>query len=211
MVVVILVAMLTVLAIPGMRRARDDRVAFDYARQFAGVLHRARTRAASRGAAHLVTLTPGAGGRGTIYLFEALDNAPAGAPTYGPNPVSSCKGLGQWDPAATFAPGTYDNQARIVEGVDLNTAGVNVDADIRAVYRVLSADQPFVAVCVTPGGTSYVGAGGSVAAAVTDMQGQLPFADVVEVRVQRGPVGAPVGLSRRILVAGSSAPRLKSE
>src|SRR5690348_10435510 len=76
MVVVLLVAILTALAMPSMSVARDDRLTFNYAQQIAGMIHRARARAAGRGAAHMVTVSPGAG-RGQFVLFEALDGTTA--------------------------------------------------------------------------------------------------------------------------------------
>ncbi|HSO40988.1 MAG TPA: prepilin-type N-terminal cleavage/methylation domain-containing protein, partial [Labilithrix sp.] len=51
MVVVVLISIIAVIATPAMRVARDDRLAFDYARRIEQMIDRARTRAAGRGGA----------------------------------------------------------------------------------------------------------------------------------------------------------------
>ena len=216
MVVVILISILAVLAVPQMREARDDRLAFDYARRIEQLIHRARPRAASRGAAHLVLATPG-GGRGQIFLFEALDNTP---PPAGPNPVSSCKTADQWVDALNFQPGiTVSNKVRLVEAVELNVAaGINVDADIKALFSIAGGapgSTTAIAMCVTPSGTTYVGAGSTAVDAITSNTGMvkavIPFASFFEVAVSRNRGAATVGLTRRVVVAGTAAPRIRSQ
>jgi prepilin-type N-terminal cleavage/methylation domain-containing protein len=209
MVVVVLISILAMIATPAMRVARDDRLAFDYARRIEQLVHRGRSRAAGRGAAHLFVAGP-SGLRGKFLLFEALDNTlPAAG---GPNPVSSCKGLAQWADAIAFVPGAVSNTARIVDGFDLDSAGVNVDADIRTAYAVNGVATPAIVICVTPGGATFVGQAGSIAAAVVDMQGQTTsFNTFLEMRVTRNRGGLPVGLQRRVIVAGGAAPRILSQ
>src|SRR5207245_1893651 len=85
MVVVVLIAILTALAVPTMSTARDDRLCFDFARRMASLVQHARSRAAARGAAHLIVFDGDTGGAGRAVVFEALDGASL------PNPVSSCK------------------------------------------------------------------------------------------------------------------------
>lgn len=208
MVVVILVAILAVMAAPAMRTARDDRMTFDYARQVSQLLHRARARAAARGGAHLVTLDKTTG-RGRFLLFEALDGSLA--VDGGPRPVSSCKEANQWSEIATFAPGVVGVRARIVDGVDLNTTGVNVDANIFADVKIANTATSFVVFCVTPAGTTYVGSGGDSNGALLAMQTALPFNDVLDVSVQRHDASnVALGLGRHVIVASSGAPRLRS-
>jgi prepilin-type N-terminal cleavage/methylation domain-containing protein len=209
MVVVILVSILSILAVPAMRRMRDDKAAFDYARQIQQLVHRARVRAQGTGGAHLVTYEQGSDMRGRVLLFEARDGSP---PPSGPNYASSCKLAAQWDEVASFVPGVVTGtRARIVEGVDLNTEGINVDADIRAVARLAGAATPAAAMCITPGGVTYVAAGGSVTDAILEMQRQTPFTELLEVRVSRFDGGLPIGLTRRVLAVGSASPRMRSE
>jgi prepilin-type N-terminal cleavage/methylation domain-containing protein len=217
MVVVVLIAILAMLAVPGMRTARDDRMAFDYARQIQQTIARARTRAAGRGGAHLIVAGP-SGVRGKVLLWEALDNV-AGPVPPGPNPVSSCKTLGQWAGVATYVPGTTAPTAlnRVIEGIDLNSLGVNVDADIRASFSMSDPAAPAtltpataIAMCVTPNGTVYAASGGDIDSAITAMQGTSPFTGVIQISVTRNSAGAPVGLKRNVMVAGAAAPRIQS-
>jgi prepilin-type N-terminal cleavage/methylation domain-containing protein len=208
MVVVILVAVLAVLAAPAMRVAKDDRMTFDYARQVSQILHRARARAAARGGAHLVAIDKGTL-RGRFLLFEALDGDPPA--DGGPRPVSSCKGQNQWAEVSTFAPGTVGNRARIVEGLDLDTLGVNVDANIFAEMSIGGTAASFIAFCVTPSGATYASAGSDINDAITKMQTSLPFASVLDVTIQRHDSGGgPLGLARHVLVASGGAPRIRS-
>ena len=209
MVVVVMISIIALIATPAMRVARDDRLAFDYARRVEQLIHRGRARAAGRGAAHLFAAGPAGSSRGRFLLFEALDGTlPANA---GPNPVNSCMGPTQWTAAGVFAPGDVSNVASIVDGFTLDNLGVNVNADIRTVFSVTGTTYPAVVMCVTPSGKTYVGKGNDIALAIADMQTQtVPFNSFMEVVVTRNQGGTPVGLQRHVIVAGSAAPRIKS-
>jgi prepilin-type N-terminal cleavage/methylation domain-containing protein len=233
MVVVVLIALLAMIAAPSMVRARSDRLAFAFARDVSGAIHSARTRAAGRGAAHLVLYlqSTSSGDRGTVVIFEALDGTNAGSNPAGPNPSSSCRRPNQWAYASTWAPSAAAdpaNFAAVVEGVTANSngnAGEVVEQEnirMKARFSTLgSATAPVdvtgaFAMCITPNGTTYYGSGASASAAITAMQQSTqPFVDIVEVDVARHAAGASnppiVGLNRRVIVAGSSAPRIKSE
>lgn len=203
-----LVAILAVIAAPAMRTARDDRLAFDYARQYSSVIHRASVRAMARGAAHLV-LIDAAGTRGKVRLFEAMDGT---LPPTGPRQVSSCKTPNQWNGAPGWEPPAADPPlSPPIDGVNLDSAGVNVDMNIGTTIRVGGADTGAVALCYTPGGNVYMGAGGSTAAAIAAMMIAPPFTGTVEVRVnRRDAANNPRGLTRRIVVGGAAAPRIQS-
>lgn len=210
MVVVVMISIIALIATPAMRIAREDRLAFDFARRTEQMIHRGRSRAAGRGAAHLmIAAQSGAPSRGKFLLFEALDGTAAPA---GPNPLSSCKATGEWAEAATFAPGTIGNNARIVDGFDNALAATS--SDIRAVMSVGGVASGAIAICVTPGGLTFVGqdSGGSVAAAIADMQSKTtPFNSFMDITFSRYRAGAVTGLQRHVLFAGSAAPRIKSE
>jgi prepilin-type N-terminal cleavage/methylation domain-containing protein len=215
MVVVVLIAILAMIAAPAMRVARDDRMAFDYARQIQQMTARARTRAAARGGAHLIVAGP-SGTRGKVLLFEALDNTAA---PLGPNPVSSCRGVGQWAPVVGFnaVTPTPTNLVAIVDGLELDTPGVNVDADIKAQFFMTPVTgagavvaTPALAICVTPNGTVVAAEGSDIATAITNMQSRSPFTGIAEIRITRNKGGLPVGISRNVTIAGSAAARIHS-
>jgi hypothetical protein len=210
MVVVVLISVLAVLATPAMRNARDDRLTFDFARRIEQLIQHGRTRAAGRGAAELFVASPAGGTRGEFLLFEALDGTPG--PT-GPNPISTCRGLGEWNDVLAWAPGVVGNSARLIDGFNMNdTAGVVVNADIRAQFYLTDVSQGAIVMCVTPLGTTYVGVGSNVSSAIVNMQAQvLPFNSFMEIRVTRNNGGVQAGLARRVLTAGTAAPRIKSE
>ena len=211
MVVVVLISIIAVIATPAMRVARDDRLAFDYARRIEQMIDRARTRAAGRGGAHLFVAVPsGTPSRGKFLLFEALDGTlPAAA---GPNPVSTCKGVNEWNDAIAFVPGAVSNNARIIDGLDLDSAGINTTADIQTTYRLGVAPVGAIALCISPGGTTYAGSGATIGAAIANMQLQtVPFNSVIDIAVTRNRGATAVGLQRHILVAGTAAPRIRSQ
>jgi hypothetical protein len=221
MVVVVLISILAVIAAPALRVARDDRMAFDYARTIQQLAQRARVRAAARGAAHLVLASPSGAGpsgpRGRVMMWEALDNTTAASG--GPNPVSSCKVVGQWALAAAYAGGgpPVSDLTHLIAGLELDTAGVNVDADITATFYIATdtttaipvAPVGALAICYTPSGSAFVGSG-STATAITDMQTQPPFTGVADIQVNRH-AGAVVGLTRHILIPGSAPARILSK
>lgn len=208
MVVIMLVALLAVMAIPAMRTARDDRIAFDYARQYSAIVHRASMRATARGAAHLVTIDA-ASTRGKIRLFEAVDATP---PPLGPRQVSSCKTPGQWVGVPSWAPPAAPPPlSPIIDGLDLDTLGVNVDMNVASVIRVAGVDAPAIALCYTPGGNVFMGAGGNVQGAIDQMVIAKPFTTHVEVRInRRDAANNPLGLTRRVIIGGAAAPRIQS-
>lgn len=217
MVVVVLVALLAALAAPSFSEARNDRIAFDYGRQFQQVLVQARARAAGTGAAHLVLLGPGAKKRGFARLYQAAD----GTAAPGPNPVSSCRADPiQWNEAVADPPNLAGTRARFVDFADINRGGVNDDMNLSAELRYGTSSAgttdvvQFVAVCITPAGVTYVGADTAAAAAISTMRTSSPFNGLVEVNIQRhlpGTTGAGIGLKRRLVLTGGSAPRLRSE
>jgi prepilin-type N-terminal cleavage/methylation domain-containing protein len=210
MVVVVLIAILALLASPVMRTARDDRMVFDYARQTQQLVHRGRVRAAGTGGAHLFVAAHGAG-RGVFQLFEALDGI-AGPTPPGPNPVSSCKTAGQWAGVPTYTVAT--NALRLIDGVDLDTAGVNVDANVVSTLRITPPTAPDVpaaalaiAVCVTGNGTIYAAGGTGVQDAIDKMVVAPPFSGVADITITRG---GGIGLVRSVVIAGAAAPRVLS-
>lgn len=217
MVVVVLVALLAALAAPSFSEARNDRIAFDYARQFQQVLVQARGRAAGTGAAHLVLLGPGAKKRGFARLYQAAD----GTAAPGPNPVSSCRAdSAQWTEAIADPPNLAGTKARFIDFSDINRAGVNDDMNLKAELRYgtssagTTTDVQYVAICITPGGITYVGADTAPTAAIATMRTSSPFNGLVEVLIQRhlpGASGDGIGLKRRLVLTGGSAPRVRSE
>jgi prepilin-type N-terminal cleavage/methylation domain-containing protein len=219
MVVVVLIAILAVLAAPALRVARDDRMAFDYARQIQQMAQRARARAGARGAAHLVLAGP-SGTRGRVTMWEALDNTSVASG--GPNPVSSCKAVGQWAVPAAFAGGAVGAPGftRLIAGLELDTLGVNVDADITASFFIANdttiaiptTPVAALAICYTPSGTTFVAGDTDTATAITDMQTQSPFTGVADIAINRhSAAAAVVGLTRHVLIPGSAPARILSK
>jgi prepilin-type N-terminal cleavage/methylation domain-containing protein len=223
MVVVVLISILAVIAAPALRVARDDRMAFDYARQIQQMAQRARARAAARGAAQLVLAGPSgtgpSGSRGRVTMWEALDNTTAASG--GPNPVSSCRGTNQWAVAGAYAAGTpaASNATHYIAGLDLASTGVNVDADITGTFymatdtslAIPTAAVPAFAICYSPTGSAFAAGGPDTATAITNMQVQPPFTGVADVQINRhGAANVNVGLTRHILIPGSGPARILS-
>ncbi len=218
MVVVVLIGIIAMLAVGSMTRARNERLIFDYARRFHGVIHHGQTRAVGRSSPHLVLLDGGQTGRGRAVLFEGADGFNTGTAAPAPDRDNKCSShnwtwtYSGWAPGLT--DGTYLNEP--IEGLDLSDTtgtGVNVTEDITATYLVNGVAQPAVAICYSRSGTPYVGYGGSLAAAVTDpITGVVvatPFTGVVEVNVLRHVAGTAVGQGRKVILASGSAPRIR--
>jgi prepilin-type N-terminal cleavage/methylation domain-containing protein len=219
MVVVLLVALLAMLAAPSMSEARNDRAAFDYARQYQQVIQRARSRAAGTGASHLALLGPGTGGRGFVRIYAALDGEPKlPLNQIGPNPVSSCKQIGQWTDAATDPIVLTSTTAKFIDFADINRGGINADMGLKAELfgtgLNLSGTLPvdgFIALCVTPSGVTYAGGGATATLAITNMRTATPFTGTAEVEIQRHSGATGIGIKRRVIITGGGAPRVRSE
>jgi type II secretory pathway pseudopilin PulG len=219
MIVVLLVAVLAALAAPAMSEARNDRITFDYARQYQQLLVQARSRAAGTGAAHLAVLRSYNGNpRGWIRLYAALDGVLPAPPVGGPNPVSSCKANNQWTQALQDPILLNGTTARFIDYADLTRAGVNDTMDVRAdlfagtgALNAASAPVAYIVVCITPSGVTYVGSGADALTALAMMRAASPFTGVAEVRIQRHSAGTGIGLRRRVMITGGGAPRLRSE
>lgn len=209
MVVVLLISILTVIAVPAMRTARDDRLAFDYARQYSGIVHRASVRSMARGSAHLVAITA-SGSRGKMRLFEAVDGTP---PPSGPRQVSSCKVPNQWAGVEGWAPPAANPPlSPVIDGLDLDTTGVNVDMNVGTTLTVGGVQTAMAVLCYTPGGNVYVGSGGTLTAAIEQMRIALPWNGVVQLAVSRRDASnTPLGLTRTVVIGGAAAPRIQSQ
>jgi prepilin-type N-terminal cleavage/methylation domain-containing protein len=215
MVVVMLVAILAALAAPSMSEARNDRICFDFARQYQQVIQRARARAAGTGSAHLALIGRGGNNRGYVRIYQALD----GQPAPGPNPVSSCKGLNQWGDAATDPIVFSSPTERFIDVADMNGDGVNATMGLRADLTTSGVNAAntigpgdFVALCITPSGVTYAGGDASAQGAVGAMRTAPPFTGTIEIDIQRhAGNGTAIGLKRRVLITGGAAPRIKSE
>jgi type II secretory pathway pseudopilin PulG len=212
MVVVMLIAILAAMAAPSMSEARNDRICFDFARQYQQVLMRARSRAAGTGAAHIAILGRGSNNRGYVTIYQALD----GVTTPGPGPVSSCKLANQWADSVNYPITKGSTTALFIDGADMNGVGVNETMGLRGdllgsgVAGTVSVDGYF-AICVTPSGITFVGAGDSAQHAIDAMRDSTPFTGTVEVDIQRHKGTLPIGILRRVIVTGGGPPRIKSE
>jgi Tfp pilus assembly protein FimT len=210
MVVVMLVALLAMLATPSFVIARNDRAAFDYARQFQQVITRARSRAAGTGAAHLAVLGLGTDKRGYVRTYAAADGAGS--------PVSSCKQDGQWDEVKESTVDLKAVRAIFLEFVDMNSKGINKDMNLLTTFASDSgAALNVIVVCIAPSGTTYVGTSGTagdpgVASSITDMQTATPFTGWASASIQRhDDLGVGIGLARQVIISGGAAPRIYSK
>jgi hypothetical protein len=219
MVVIILISILAVMAVPAMKTARDDRMAFDYARQFQAIIHRGEVRAMARGAAHLVILDRSSGTRGRATLFESVDATPLAQG--GPKPSSSCRSqrdvngvyVNPWLGAEAWTPGgALPTLSPLIETTNLDGPGVEAGMNLFATITENAAPQSVIALCYTPGGNVYVGAGADRTAAITAMRTAPVYNRYFQVEIARHDAANNVlGLRRNIIVAGGAAPRIVSQ
>jgi hypothetical protein len=219
MVVIILISILAIMAVPAMKTARDDRMAFDYARQFQAIIHRAEVRAMARGAAHLILIDRSGTTRGRATLFEAVDATPT--TQGGPKPVSSCRGqrdpngvfVNHWAGATSWTPGAASPALTpLVENVNLDGTGVEAQMNLFATLTEMGASTQTIAACYTPSGNVYVGIGANPTTAVTAMRTAPVYNRYFQIEIARHDTGSNVlGLRRNIIVAGGAAPRIVSQ
>lgn len=191
MIVVILVAILSTLAIPALSKSRNDQIAFDYARKVQLVFTRARIRA-NAGAPQVVV--GDFSGRGKVSYFEMK--------------TGTCTTAGALAEIPGWTAGTVSTPTlELLDGVEIDAASnIVVAEDIKA---QLSTGQRAFAYCVTPSGRVLAGTGASVADALTDMQtltSQLTFTynGTLDIRISRL---ADLTV-RSVVVTGGSAARI---
>lgn len=214
-----MISLLAIMAVPAMKTARDDRMAFDYARQFQAIIHRAEIRAMSRGAAHLVLLDRSGTSRGRATLFEAVDATPVASG--GPKPVSSCRGqrdaggtyINHWTGAEGWTPGgASPTLSPIIDNTNVDGPGVEAGMNLFITLTEQTTIVPAIAICYTPGGNVYVGAGANPTSAVAAMRAAPVYNAYFTIEVARhDAANNPLGLKRRIFVAGGAAPRILSQ
>jgi len=212
LVVVLLVSILAAMAFPALQKGRDDRFAFDQARNFEAILHDAKIKAQA-GGAHLVTITT-AGSRGKMDEYMALDVT---APPNGPKEVGSCRAdATQWDNILGAQPG-QPPVAKVswVAGwyMDSVQPGAVVNtADIKAQILFNGAVVGAAAICFSAGGETYAASSGSAIGAAQAISPLSPFTGVLTIQIQRhDSLGNPLGAVRRVTVAGSSSPTIRSQ
>ncbi|HEY6460090.1 MAG TPA: prepilin-type N-terminal cleavage/methylation domain-containing protein [Polyangiaceae bacterium] len=218
MVVVIIIGIVAALAIPTMSVVGFDRHAYADAGSIMMLFRSARTRAVARGSAVLVSMSAsGLTDRGTFVMYEAVSTNFNGGQAG--TPVSTCKSPTQWLPLPTSSnmnghlPGAGANGANgvnLVDGVNLNLAGIETQADIETALFIYQSPAtatatPFSSgfVCYTPLGHTYVAWGTGVTPV---FDGVLPTISPIEARVTRAS-GTTV---RSVLVPPNGMARLFS-
>jgi len=225
LVVVLIIGILSALAIPSMSTSKFDRATYNDAGAIMQLFREARTRALSRGAAQLISMTSnGLTDRGTFQLWESITGSPMGNGN-ARLPVPYCTTPTVWLPLVTgrdagLGPGA--SGIVLVDGVNLNTqaaggSSIEVAADIETAMQVYanpanSAATPFSNgfICYTPLGRSYVNVG---AAAQPIFDGVLSTVGVVEIQVTRGVTansGVAGGSIRSVLLPPSGMARIFS-
>jgi prepilin-type N-terminal cleavage/methylation domain-containing protein len=159
MVVVIIIAIIAALAIPGMILTQYDREAYNDAGAIMMLFREARTRSIARGAAQLVTMsaTGSSVDRGTFQLYEAV-SPNVGGLGLNRTPVGSCRTPTSW---AVLNDGLNNV---LIDSVNLNGGGSSLEAQANIAASMLyylspssSASKAFTPgyVCFTPLGRSY--------------------------------------------------------
>jgi type II secretory pathway pseudopilin PulG len=216
MVVVIVVAILSALAVPSMIRARDDRHAYNNSMQVGQLLRGARLRAIGRGGAVAVSMTSNSTtDRGTFKVYESVtvNAVPGSTPTPGPTnrtPYASCL-TSDWTPPAGAFSGS--SNALPLDSFDYNfnldvTMDFQTTITLNWVNRLGTASntaQTAAWLCFTPAGRTYVSASASPSFNAGDT-----FIDLDICMSRGGPCGSGIGPQRHILVPPAGVARLFS-
>lgn len=209
MVVVLIIGILAALAIPSMTVSGNDRHAYNDAGAIMMLFRSARTRAVARGGAVLISMTAnGTSDRGTFVMYEAVSPNIGGG--LARTPVASCKSPTVWTPLPTTANPTANPNVVLLDGVNLNLAGIETTADIQTALVVYPspASSDGVAftqgyICYTPLGHTFV-TYGPTSTPVFDAA--LPTVSPIEARVTR----AGGATTRSVLVPPNGMARLFS-
>jgi type II secretion system protein H len=209
MVVVIIVGVVAALAIPAMSVAGFDRHAYNDAGTIMMLFRSARTRAVARGGAVLISMSGTSGDRGTFMMFEAVaPNVGGGAAR---TPLATCKSPTVWTALPTAQNPGANASVVLIDGVNLNLAGIETQANIQTSLWQYPSPSASAAVqfnsgyiCYTPLGHTYVVIAGAPTAGMFD--GALPTVGPLEARVTRDNGGT----TRSVLVPPNGMARLFS-
>jgi prepilin-type N-terminal cleavage/methylation domain-containing protein len=210
MVVVVIVGIVAALAIPAMSVGGFDRHAYNDAGSIMMLFRSARARAVARGGAVLIAMSAPAGDRGTFTMFEAVaPNVGGGAAR---TPLATCKTPTSWSPLPTVQNPNANPNLVLVDGVNLNLAGIETEANIQtALYQyaspTISGGVQFNVgfICYTPLGHTYVVTGNAPTTG-NMFDGALPTVGPLEARVTRDNGGT----IRSVLVPPNGMARLFS-
>jgi prepilin-type N-terminal cleavage/methylation domain-containing protein len=209
MVVILIIGIVAALAIPALSVVGFDRHAYNDAGSIMMLFRSARTRAVARGSAVMVSMnTNGTTDRGTFLMFEAVSpNINGGLAR---TPVATCKAPTTWLPLPSLTNPTANPNVVLLDGVNLNMAGIETQADIETAFAEYISPSSSAAtlfstgyVCYTPLGHTYINVG-PLATPVFD--GVLSTTTPLEVRVTR----AGGGNTRAVLVPPNGMARLFS-
>ena len=187
MVVVIIIAIVSALAIPVIGKQLRERRIHQGAQEIAIAYRNGRSLAMARGAAVLVRFDPPNGG---IIVREAVQGG--ACPDL---PATQCNRttVGDWDTAGLFEPVTGVNPGRYSQ------PGAPVVFEARDPG---GANVAFLDVCFTPLGRAFFRQ-----SAASTFQ---PLTGVPQVDVYRGAVGAPMGVVRTISILPTGAARVST-
>jgi prepilin-type N-terminal cleavage/methylation domain-containing protein len=188
MTVVVIVGIVSAMAIPSMLASQQERRGFQGAADFAALFREGRSRAAGRGVAVQIQIVEIAG-EATATLREAPSRVVSNLQ---PGDLGGCNTV-VWAgqpvlETVSMAGGIYaQNNMRVTM-----TAGVP------------AAPVQNATICFTPGGRVLMGTvnGGGVG---------INNGGVVELLVERAPGGVPIGISRRVVLPTTGAPRIISQ
>jgi Tfp pilus assembly protein FimT len=157
MVVVVIIAVLAVIAVPGFTaRFRQQRVV-RAAQDIAEVYRTARTQALGRGSAVMVTFTPNVDGTGTVDLLEGVEGDVAGTSAERTNcgnaPARGCL-TNNW--GNILVSPAVGNARRMY----LYKPPKSVSTTAAVGTTAISAGSAF-SVCYTPGGRAYLNTAGT--------------------------------------------------
>jgi Tfp pilus assembly protein FimT len=200
MVVVVIIAILAVIALPGLLGNTKDLAVYQAAQRVAELVQGGRSRALATGSAHAIVFsTNGAGTLGTLpgkfAVQQGVREIPGVAPA-GPTrvPVSSCRTAGAFPVNETLV---FANDERLIDynirvttitGVEAGTAGVGGE----------------MWVCYTPTGRAYI------ASSAGGLPASQPLLSPVMINIQRFEGATPAGLVRSVVLTPGSAPRIFS-
>jgi Tfp pilus assembly protein FimT len=207
MVVVVIVAVLAALALPGMLSSTKDLSVYQAAQRIAELVQNGRSRALATGSAHAIVFSTNANGK------FAVQQATRTAGTTPNIPINTCRQAGAFgmDVSGTnivtnvVAPNTSPVVDQLVFAVDgrLSTYDVRAGAFVGAPPTASVGSDMWI--CFTPTGRAYV------ANSAANLVGAPNLVDPVSVPVERFEGGVKQGLTRNVVVVPGSAPRIFSK
>jgi Tfp pilus assembly protein FimT len=203
MVVVVIIAVLASLALPGLLGSTKDLAVYQAAQRVAELVQNGRSRALATGSAHAIVFSTNGNGKFAVQQGTRT----AGVTTN--MPINTCRQAGAFgmDISTNLATSNVvaPNTSPVVDQLVFASDARLVEYDVRVTPMSGGPSGAEVWVCFTPTGRAYV------AGSASTLVGAPALVAPLVVPLARFEGGVQQGLSRNVVVVPGGAPRIFSK